>query len=294
MYAQYSYDSNSNRVGWASPTNSGVATYDNQDRLLTYGNNSYTYSANGELTSKTSASGTTSYNYDVLGNLTSATLFDGTSIDYVIDGQNRRIGKKVNGILTQAFLYENQLRPVAELDGSGAVVSRFVYGTKINVPEYMVKGGVSYRIISGTNPSFQPFGFAGGLYDQHTKLARFGARDYDAETGRWTAKDPIRFNGGDVNLYGYVQQNPVNWVDPWGLLECQIGPDIPKNPFISQDANKFKILPNIPGKLKVEPDVDPPQIDYKNLLQNPQQEIDKLTNPKNWNWEIYLRYEYNF
>ena len=59
--------------------------------------------------------------------------------------------------------------------------------------------------------------FAGGLYDQHTKLTRFGARDYDAFTGRWTSKDPIGFAGGDVNLYGYVLNDPVNWVDINGL-----------------------------------------------------------------------------
>ncbi len=46
---------------------------------------------------------------------------------------------------------------------------------------------------------------------------RFGARDYDPETGRWTAKDPIGFGGGDANLYGYVVGDPVNLVDPSGL-----------------------------------------------------------------------------
>jgi len=61
-------------------------------------------------------------------------------------------------------------------------------------------------------------GFAGGLYDHDTKLTRFGYRDYDAQTGKWTAKDPIRFNGGDVNLYGYVLGDPVNFVDPLGLF----------------------------------------------------------------------------
>jgi len=66
--------------------------------------------------------------------------------------------------------------------------------------------------------SFQPFGFAGGIYDQHTKLTRFGARDYDAETGRWTAKDPIRFGGGDTNLYGYAINDPVNLIDPTGKV----------------------------------------------------------------------------
>ena len=53
----------------------------------------------------------------------------------------------------------------------------------------------------------------GGLYDQHTGLTRFGVRDYDAQVGRWTAKDPIRFAGGDKNLYGYVLNNPLNSTD---------------------------------------------------------------------------------
>jgi RHS repeat-associated protein len=69
------------------------------------------------------------------------------------------------------------------------------------------------RVTQNSNPGFQPFGFAGGLYDAHTGLVRFGARDYDAYTGRWTAKDPIRFAGGDPNLYGYVLGDPVSLVD---------------------------------------------------------------------------------
>jgi len=73
------------------------------------------------------------------------------------------------------------------------------------------------NIITDTNPGFQPFGFAGGLYEASTKLTRFGARDYDAETGRWTSKDPILFGGGDTNLFGYVLQDPVNLFDPEGL-----------------------------------------------------------------------------
>ena len=62
-----------------------------------------------------------------------------------------------------------------------------------------------------------PFGFAGGLYDEDTRLTRFGYRDYDAETGKWTAKDPIGFEGGDTSLYGYVLNDPVNLIDPEGL-----------------------------------------------------------------------------
>jgi RHS repeat-associated protein len=73
------------------------------------------------------------------------------------------------------------------------------------------------RVLSDSNPGFQPFGFAGGLYDDDTGLVRFGARDYDAHSGRWTAKDPILLNGSDANLYGYVFNNPINAIDTTGL-----------------------------------------------------------------------------
>ncbi|KMQ52293.1 Rhs family protein [Chitinispirillum alkaliphilum] len=215
--------------------------------MLTYGGNTYQYTDNGELLSKTNSEGTTYYNYDVLGNLLSVTLPDGTNIQYIIDGRNRRTGRRVNGSLISKYLYQDQLNPVAELDNSGNVVSRFVYGTKMKVPDYKIRDGVTYRIISDhlgsvrlvvnaqsgevvqridydefgvvlfdSNPGFQPFGFAGGLYDELTGLVRFGARDYDAETGRWTSKDPIRFEGGDGNLYRYCGNDPVNFVDPDG------------------------------------------------------------------------------
>jgi len=242
--AVYRYDANGNRVGGYNKAGGILAYYDAQDRLTTWNGTGYTYTANGELASKTDAAGTTSYVYDVLGNLMSVSLPNATTIDYIVDGRNRRIGKKVNGTLVQGFLYKDQLNPVAELDGNGNIVSRFVYGSKPNVPDYMIRGGVTYRIISDhlgsprlivnttdgsiaqrmdyddwgnvtndTNPGFQPFGFAGGIYDRDTNLVRFGARDYDPETGRWTAKDPIKFKGGDTNLYGYVLGDPVNFVD---------------------------------------------------------------------------------
>ena len=69
-------------------------------------------------------------------------------VDYVIDGQNRRIGKKVNGALAEGFLYRSQIQPAAWLDGTSGVKATFIYGLHQNVPEYMVQGGTTYRIIT--------------------------------------------------------------------------------------------------------------------------------------------------
>ena len=51
------------------------------------------------------------------------------------------MGKKVNGTLVKEWLYDGKLLVVAELDGSGNLVSRFVAGTGVNGADYMVKGG---------------------------------------------------------------------------------------------------------------------------------------------------------
>jgi RHS repeat-associated protein len=74
------------------------------------------------------------------------------------------------------------------------------------------------RVFGDSSPDFQPFGFAGGLHDVDTGLVRFGARDYDPELARWTAKDPSGFAGGDTNLYAYAYGDSVNFVDPNGEL----------------------------------------------------------------------------
>jgi RHS repeat-associated protein len=239
----YAYDANGN----ITLRNGIVATYDAQDRLLQRGGAAYVYSAAGDLRSKTEAGQTTQYIYDAMGGLHSVVLPGGATIDYVLDGAGRRTGRKVDGTLVQGFLYKDGVRPIAELDGSGAVVSRFVYAGEGTVPVYMIKGGATYRlftdlngsvrlvvdaatgaivqrldydafgrILNDTSPGFQPFGYGGGLYDPATGLVAFGLRDYDPEAGRWTVKDPLFFVGGDTNLYAYVGNDPVRFYDPNG------------------------------------------------------------------------------
>jgi RHS repeat-associated protein len=252
--ATYTYDANGNRLSVTRPGSSVSATYDDQDRLLTYGPATFAYTANGELSDRTTGGETTGYDYDALGNLVSVDLADGTEVSYVVDGSNRRVGRKVDGVLTRAWLWQDDLKPIAELDGSGNVVTRFVYATHENVPDYMVKGGATYRIITDqlgsvrlvvdvmtgqvvqrmdydpfgrvladTSPGFQPFGFAGGMHDAATGLVRFGVRDYDPQTGRWTTKDPLGFGGGNTSVYAYASDDPVNLIDPDGSDEYPAG-----------------------------------------------------------------------
>jgi RHS repeat-associated protein len=255
--AHYDYDDNGNRTGALTLDREvSYASADGQDRitggtlaqpLQAAQKVSWSYTANGEVAGRTVGTATTLYSYDVRGNLRDVTLTNGVRIEYLVDATGRRLGRKVGGTLTRGWLYQDGLKPVAELDGAGNVVSRFVYGGKANVPEYVVKNGTEYRLITDqlgsvrlvvnaadgslaqrldydefgrvlndSNPGFQPFGYAGGLYDPDTGLVRFGARDYDADAGRWMSKDPIGFSGGN-NWYAYCGNDPINEIDLFGL-----------------------------------------------------------------------------
>lgn len=183
-----------------------------------------------------------------MGQLRSVTT-SGSNVEYLFDGENKRIGRKLNGAVTNYWLYDSAGRLAAELNSNGTLKSRFVYGVQSHSPDFMIQNGQNYLFIKdhvgsilavvntitnqaaqtisynefglvtfNSNPGFQPFGFAGGHYDHSTGLVRFGVRDYDASTGRWTAKDPILFGGKQSNLYIYVNNDPVNLIDPSGLV----------------------------------------------------------------------------
>jgi len=253
----YTYDANGNRT---HKNGQAIATFDAQDKILQQNGTTYQHNQLGQRIQKNAGGQITAYHYDVFGGLKNVTLPDNTQIDYVLDPTGRRIGRKENGSWSHKWLYQDGLNPIAELDENDQIRKLFIYADKPHVPAYMIQYNESgsvmtrYRIVSDllgsvrlvydlatgnevqridydvwgnitsdTNPGFQPFGFAGGLYDNQTKLTRFGARDYDAETARWTAKDPILFNGGDTNLYGYVLNDPVNWIDPKGENPLLIG-----------------------------------------------------------------------
>src|SRR6185436_8559208 len=96
-------------------------------------------------------------------------------------------------------------------DALGSVIRTFdVMGNIVATTSYD-----SFGNATGATPS--PFGFTGRDWDVETGLYYHRARYYDPKIGRFISEDPIGFLGEDVNLYGYVWNNPVNWLDPSGL-----------------------------------------------------------------------------
>src|SRR4030067_3436653 len=94
------------------------------------------------------------------------------------------------------------------------------------------------NIKSISNPLLiQPYAWTGREYDIESGFYYLRNRYYDPRTGRFTTKDPIGFEGGDVNVYGYVGQNPVNWVDPWGVR--------PGDPYPTSDAAAIDAINDI-------------------------------------------------
>lgn len=253
----YGYDLNGTRV---SETNGlrgidGLSlVYSDEDHLLSTGTASYQYDLDGFLTQKVEGAEVTTYAYSLLGELLQVGLPDGKMVTYEHDPLGRRIAKHVDGIVVEKYLWQGRTRLLAVYDGTDNLIQRFEYADG-RMPVAMTQGGTTYylaydpvgslrvvadasgnavkridydsfgNILVDTNPSMKmPFGFAGGLHDRDTGLVRFGYRDYDPDIGRWTAKDPIGFAGGDTDLFGYVQNNPVNLFDPLGLAWRQIRP----------------------------------------------------------------------
>jgi RHS repeat-associated protein len=176
------------------------------------------------------------------------------TVTFRYDPFGRRIEKNTETLIdgvtatsTWTYIYDNEDIVLEVLTGeAGSEKTFYTHGPGIDEPLAMERGGSFYyyhadglgSIAAITNAaksvvqsySYDSFGmvkpstafrnsftYTAREWDRETGLYYYRARYYDPMVGRFISKDPIGFAGGDVNLYGYVQNNPVNQTDPTGL-----------------------------------------------------------------------------
>ncbi|GAK58230.1 YD repeat protein [Candidatus Vecturithrix granuli] len=110
-----------------------------------------------------------------------------------------------------AYLYDGRGNVDTILDNTQAIVAQYLYDPFGN-------------LLAQSGTLDQPFGFSTKRYDTGTGLVYYGYRFYSPALGRWTTRDPLGEHGG-LNLYAFVGNNPVNWVDPWGLARLRLSID---------------------------------------------------------------------
>ena len=143
-----------------------------------------------------------------------------TSAVAYLDSQRPVATFTSTGAVDEVYVYDGDLQPTNINDGGGTA-ARLPHQGRHRVPRGagpQWRSGAGDRsglgrlptrstapppaaVRSETDPGFQVIGYGGGIADPATSLVRFGARDYDTATGRWTAPDPLGIAGGSANLY---------------------------------------------------------------------------------------------
>jgi RHS repeat-associated protein len=199
----------------------------------------YGYGANGNLP----GDGVLTYAYDPEGRLTAVSQGTATLASYGFDPLGRRSSETLDAATTR-FLYAGA-EVIGEVDDQGALVKRFIPGPGLDEPIAFETQGSRYYYHADSTGSvvalsdaagdiaerfaYGPYGETGQAsslgnpyrytarrYDQATGLYHYRNRAYSPALGRFLQPDPAGYADG-LNLYAYVGNNPIGFVDPWGL-----------------------------------------------------------------------------
>jgi RHS repeat-associated protein len=205
-------------------------TYDNNSNLAFDGTFNFGYDAENRLISAVGAGNTAAYTYDAQGRRKTKTV-NGTTTVFVTDAGNREVmeydgasgailrwyayGLGSNGVLNQmnvaaasraTFVPDIQGSVIASIDSSSGTLSK-----------------IGYLPYGKSAAASGPFGYTGQRIDPETNgLYYYRARHYMPAWGRFLQTDPIGYGGGS-NIYAYVNNDPLNNVDPLGLYTLQLG-----------------------------------------------------------------------
>lgn len=248
----YTYDGIGNRLNKTHGVNFTTYTYNVENQMIAEGSNNYTYDNNGNIVSKLVAMEFTNYSYSYDNRLVAVQLSNNSVLRYgysptglLIEAEKfNRTTYFVHDILDTHALDD----VIASYNESGNITATFIHGPGIDEALKRTENNISiyyhYDLIGSAvlitdsvgniskryqyedfglpesgdgSKESDPFLFTGREWDNHTKLYYYRARHYDPQLGRFLQKDPVRgVLSSGLNTYAYVENNPVNWVDPSG------------------------------------------------------------------------------
>ncbi|PKQ89273.1 type IV secretion protein Rhs [Paenibacillus sp. BGI2013] len=253
----YEYDNNKNIVNRIHGDSIDTFSYDKLDRILTSNVNQeeYTYDQQGNrLTLSSDAEidvKDSTYTYDMRDRLISVNK-KGTQVNYKYNGDNLLVERTENGIITR-YYYDDNAQIIAEAevqDGTSTLKANYIRGAQLEAIQYP-DGSKAYvqsnahgdttelrdeqgeilnqyeydiwgNILTKEETVHNPFRYAGELWDDTTELQYLRARWYDPAMGRFINEDSFEGELSDPlsqNLYAYVSNNPLKYVDPSGHIK---------------------------------------------------------------------------
>ena len=244
----YTYDKAGNRIKETVGNAAADYTVNTMNQYTQAGNMTFTYDADGNLISKSDGASTWQYQYNEENRLISTTGPEGTS-EYHYDGLGNLTAVTENGTTKHYLVDPAGLgNVVGEYDEAGNLLTRYDHGLGLITKDanyYTFDGnGNTSELTDETEQvvnayGYEPFGqilyknetvangftFVGqlGVRQVDDDLVYMRNRFYSPSLGRFMSEDPIGLAGGDVSLYRYCQNSPVNWVDPDGRNPWLVG-----------------------------------------------------------------------